>query len=70
MTNDIQDIAYRLLQLEERVEAYIELHAEEISELQSTLRSLRQELFALKSSSAVEPPSSQGAWVISRDKGD
>lgn len=71
MTSDIEDMAYRLLQLEERVEAYLQLHAEEISELKSAIRSLKQELLTLyESSSMANPRSSQGAWVIRREMGD
>jgi hypothetical protein len=55
------DIAYRMLRLEQQLESYQRLHAEELAEIRRALEDLKSQVLALdaqrQSPSSGEPPS-------------
>jgi hypothetical protein len=44
--NDSEALAYRLLLLEQKLESYARLHAEELAEMRRALQALKEELFS------------------------
>lgn len=63
--DDWAGIAFRLLQLEEQIDTYQKLHEEEISELQETLRDIRQQMLTLADSATEnELGEPRGAWLF------
>lgn len=55
------DIAYRMLRLEQQLESYQRLHAEELAEIRRALDALKAQVLALdaaskETSSSAEPP--------------
>ncbi len=56
------DIAYRMLRLEQQLESYQRLHAEELAEIRRALEDLKSQVLALdaqRQAPSSEEPSSQ-----------
>lgn len=53
--DSMEDLALRLLRLEQRFQSYCALHEEELREIQEALHHLREELLAQASSRAERP---------------
>lgn len=51
------DIAYRMLRLEQQLESYQRLHAEEIAEIRRALDALKAQVLALDAASKETPSS-------------
>lgn len=47
MRADSEALAYRLLLLEQKIESYARLHAEELAEMRKMLQGLKEELFSV-----------------------
>jgi phage shock protein A len=55
---DSEALAYRLLLLEQKLESYARLHAEELAEMRRALQGLKEELFSLHQRELPLAPSS------------
>jgi hypothetical protein len=53
------DIAYRMLRLEQQLESYQRLHAEEIAEIRRALDALKAQVLALDATSKETPSSAE-----------
>jgi hypothetical protein len=59
-SNEAQLLAMRLLELEQRFEAYVALHEEELREIKVTLKELRKECLQLSRNGGIDPIATEG----------
>lgn len=59
-SNEAQLLAMRLLELQQRFEAYVALHEEELREIKVTLKELRKDLLQLSRNGGIEPIAGDG----------
>jgi hypothetical protein len=66
--SEVQTLAVRLLELQQRFESYVLLHEEELREMRATLSEMRQEIMRLNRPHAAKGRNLDGSSSHARDQ--